>query len=110
MLRDYLEGRKVGWPALLLKRAAFVLSGILFSLFCAVAQTCVLAQEEPDVMGIPGYKGMEALPRAWRPFNNNSFWNTEIPSDAGVHSESGSVIAYMNSSNGINNRYIRLQK
>lgn len=91
MLRDYLEGRKVGWPALLLKRAALVVSGILFSVFCAAAQTCVLAQEEPDVMGIPGYKGM-SMPGNWRPFNNYSYWNTVIPAGIGDHSQSYYII------------------
>ncbi len=103
------RGRKVGWPAQLCKRAALLSCSMLFLLFCAITQTCV-AQEEPDLFGIQGYKGMEALPRAWRPFNNNSPWNMEISTDAGTHFESGSVTAFMNNSYGYNNRYIRFQK
>lgn len=111
MIRYSLSQQKEeGWPAQLFKRAALLSCSMLFLLFCAVAQTCMAQTEEPDVQGISGYKGMAALPRAWRPFNNNSPWNMEISNDAGAHGESGSVIAFMNNSYGYNNRYIRFQK
>lgn len=71
-------------------RTALLVFSTLFLLFCTVAQTCV-AQEEPDVMGIPGYKGM-SMKGNWRPFNNYSYWNTVIPAGVADHSLSFGII------------------
>ena len=76
------------------KRASLLSCSMLLLLFCVATQTCV-AQEGPDVNGILGYKGMQALNGNWRPFNNSSPWNTVIPSDALAHSESHSIIEFM---------------
>ena len=76
------------------KRASLLSCSMLLLLFCVATQTCV-AQEGPDVNGIPGYKGMQALNGNWRPFNNNSPWNTVIPANTEAHLESGTIIEDM---------------
>jgi hypothetical protein len=72
------------------KRTALLVFSALFLLFCTVAQICI-AQEEPDVNGIPGYLGM-SMKGNWRPYNNNSPWNTIIPAGVEDHVQSPAII------------------
>ncbi len=72
------------------KRAALLLPSMLLLLSCMIMQVCI-AQEEPDVNGIPGYKGM-SMKGNWRPFNNHSYWNKPIPVDAQTHTDSAAII------------------
>jgi hypothetical protein len=66
---------------------------MLLLLFCVTVQTCV-AQEDPDVGGIVGYKGM-SMKGNWRPYNNNSPWNQIIPTGVGNHEENNDIIGGM---------------
>ncbi|MBF8275946.1 MAG: uncharacterized protein HW390_1019 [Candidatus Brocadiaceae bacterium] len=76
------------------KRVPLLSHSMLLLLFCVIAQTCI-AQEDPDVNGIPGYKGMNVLKGNWRPFNNNSPWNKTIPAGINDHDDSEEIIKDM---------------
>ena len=94
----------------MLKRAPLLSHSMLLLLFCMVVQTCV-AQEDPDINGITGYKSMQALKRNWRPFNNNSFWNKTIPVTADTHPDSEAIIKelkYRNALDGSKEIFLRL--
>lgn len=77
-----IKKRKVGINQMI-KRTFSSLCGFIFLLlFGTFAQTAIATD---------GYLGM-SMPGSWRPFADNSPWNTPIPSNANVHPDSGSII------------------
>ena len=105
MIRFYPPPRKS--CSSMFKRVSLLSYSMLLLLFCMIAQTGV-AQEEAEINGIPGYLGMPSLKGNWRPFNNSSPWNTEIPAGVGTHTESRAIIDDMkgrNYPNGITIRF-----
>lgn len=67
----------------MIMRIFSLLHGLIFLfLFSTFAQTVIAAD---------GYLGM-SMPGSWRPFADNSPWNTPIPSNAVTHPDSGAII------------------
>ncbi len=104
-MKDYYQTLRKGC-AFMLKRASLLLCSMLLLLFCMVVQTCV-AQEDPDVGGIAGYKGM-SMKGNWRPFSNNSYWNRKIPENPPVHLESDAIINELKNRNYPKEIFLRL--